>query len=210
MSSTAGSTALDQETVADTGTVLTALRAVDGVRSAELAADGLLKLDLRDDADEVEVATAVSRVLHERFGLGVDPGQVQMIEATGPVGPDPVSGPAVGVRSMHVTSTGRKVHVTVVVALGDREAVGEAAGTTSASGLHRAVAEATLHAIEELTDDAVVGRVEQIEIGEFAAVQLMLDVDGVELAASGSSEVLTDVRQAIVRAVVQATAPHLH
>ena len=66
--------------------VLQALRSVPGVRSPTSATTktggaGLLRLDLAADVDEVEVASTVGRLLRERFGLGVDAGQVQMVEA---------------------------------------------------------------------------------------------------------------------------------
>jgi hypothetical protein len=193
--------------------VLAALRAVEGIRSADLDPDGELRLDLADDADEVAVATAVGQLLKERFGLGVDPGQVQMVEAISAMNEAEVAPAGVAVGAMNVTSTGRKVNVSVTLrrtdAAGERTCVGEAAGTTSPSGLHRAVAEATLHAIEELTEDAVIGRVERLEVGASAVVELVLDVDGVEAAVTGTSPVQSDERQAIVRAILQAAAPHL-
>ena len=76
--------------------VLQALRSVPGVRSADIGDDetggaGLLRLDLAEDVDEVEVASTVGRLLRERFGLGVDAGQVQMVEAAADFAAAPVS-----------------------------------------------------------------------------------------------------------------------
>ena len=72
--------------------VLLALRSIPGIRSADIGDDdsggaGLLRLDLAADVDEVEVATSVGRLLRERFGLGVDAGQVQMVEAAADFAP---------------------------------------------------------------------------------------------------------------------------
>jgi hypothetical protein len=201
--------------------VLLALRSIPGIRSADIGDDdaggaGLLRLDLAADVDEVEVATSVGRLLRERFGLGVDAGQVQMVEAAADFAP--ANGDAGGfdghggvrVTVMNVTSTGRKVTVSIVLSRGDRECRGEAPGTTTANGVNHAVAEATLHAIEELTEDAVIGRLEHLEVSDStAAVSLELDVDGVEIAVSASSPVQSDPRQAIVRAVLEAVQPHL-
>ena len=203
--------------------VLAALRSVPGVRSAGIGQDdsggaGLLRLDLDENVDEVEVATSVGRLLRERFGLGVDAGQVQMVEAAADIAAEPVDQAdhstdfgGVRVSEMNVTSAGRKVLVTIVLRRGSRECRGDAPGTTSVHGVHRAVAEATLHAIEELTEDAVIGHVEHLEVENgVASVSLVLDVDGAEVAATASSPVHSDARQAIVRAVLSAVAPHLN
>jgi hypothetical protein len=202
--------------------VLLALRSIPGIRSADIGDDdaggaGLLRLDLAPDVDEVEVATSVGRLLRDRFGLGVDAGQVQMVEAAkdfAPASSDDAGGfdghGGVHVAVMNVTSAGRKVSVSIVLRRGDRECRGEAPGTTTANGVYHAVAEATLHAIEELTEDAVIGRLEHLEVSDSAAlVSLVLDVDGVEVDAMGESDVQSDPRQAIVRAVLQAVQPHL-
>jgi hypothetical protein len=201
--------------------VLLALRSIPGIRSADIGDDdsggaGLLRLDLAENVDEVEVATSVGRLLRERFGLGVDAGQVQMVEAAADFAPAMADAEAfdghggVRVTVMNVTSAGRKVTVSIVLRRGERECRGEAPGTTTANGVYHAVAEATLHAIEELTEDAVIGRLEHLEVSEStASVSLVLDVDGVEVDALGESEVQSDPRQAIVRAVLQAVQPHL-
>ncbi len=214
-------------TAASIEEVLAALRSLPGVRSADIGRDedgveGLLRLDLATDVDEVEVATSVGRLLRERFGLGVDADQVQMVEAASnfaaapaPRGADPAeydTAAAGGLRVvvMNVTSAGRKVNVSIVLRSGDRECRGEAAGTTSANGVFRAVAAATLLAIEELTEDAVIGRVESLDVASGQAhVNLVLDVDGTEITAPASSPVHSDPRQAIVRAVLEAVRPHL-
>lgn len=208
--------------------VLLAIRSVPGVRAADIGDDaeggaGLLRLDLAADVDEVEVAASVGRLLRERFGLGVDAGQVQMVEAAedfaaAPLIPSPSgelsagSAGSVGevrVAVMNVTSAGRKVVVTIVLRRYGREFRGEAPGSTSSHGVHRAVAEATLHAIEELTEDAVIGRLESLEVGEQVLVTLVLDIEGVEITSSAQSEVEADPRQAVVRAVLAAVQPHL-
>ena len=205
--------------------VLIALRGVPGVRSADIGDDdeggaGLLRLDLAADVDEVEVAATVGRLLREQFGLGVDAGQVQMVEAAenfaaGPLIPSPSGEPdlaspdEIRVAVMNVTSAGRKVVVTIVLRRHGRDFRGEAPGSTSSYGVYRAVAEATLHAIEELTEDAVIGRLETLEVGEQVFVALVLDVEGVEITSSAQSEIDADPRQAVVRAVLAAVQPHL-
>jgi hypothetical protein len=195
------------------------------VRSADIGQDesggaGVLRLDLLTDVDEVEVASSVGRLLRERFGLGVDAGQVQMVEAASdfaapaPRSADPSEtlpgSHPVQVAVMNVTSAGRKVTVTIVLRRGEREFRGEAPGSATSNGVNRAVAAATLHAVEELTEDAVIGRLERLSVLEgVATVELVLDVDGVEISVSGTSAVHLDPRQAVVRAVLEAVQPHL-
>lgn len=218
------STSVGSAATASIDEVLAALRDLPGVRSADIGDDesggaGLLRLDLAADVDEVEVATSVGRLLRERFGLGVDAGQVQMVEAAsdfstaaGPRSANSAESASGGVRVavMNVTSAGRKVNVTIILRRGEREYRGEAAGTTTSNGVFRAVAAATLLAIEELTEDAVIGRLESLDVtAGIANVALILDVDGTEIAAEASSPVHADARQAIVRAVLEAVAPHL-
>ncbi len=69
----------------DTVRVVAALRAVAGVTDAEILPDprggpGTLRLQLAPGADEVVVGTRVSKLLRERFGLGVDADRVQIYE----------------------------------------------------------------------------------------------------------------------------------
>ncbi|MFZ0324172.1 MAG: hypothetical protein WAN48_08590 [Actinomycetes bacterium] len=71
--------------------LLSALRAVPGVASADIEADerpegaGTLRLQLDPGADEVAVATSVNQVLREQFGLAVDANRVQVVEESAPV-----------------------------------------------------------------------------------------------------------------------------
>ena len=73
-------------TVTDYAEIVAALRAVPGVADADVEPDadggglGLLRLGLAPGVDEVAVATSVGRLLREKFGLGVDADQVQLIE----------------------------------------------------------------------------------------------------------------------------------
>ena len=65
-----------------------ALRQVDGVAAAKIIDDpqgvGTLQLALSDEADEISVAMEVNKVLRERFGLGVDPDRVEVIDDVAP------------------------------------------------------------------------------------------------------------------------------
>ena len=87
-------------TVTNSATLLSALRAVPGVASADIEPDerpegaGTLRLQLDPGADEVAVATSVNRVLREQFGLAVDANRVQVVEESAPVRhSDPLTDP---------------------------------------------------------------------------------------------------------------------
>lgn len=76
-------------TTADQRELVAALLSVDGVADAavedagesdETGGAGSLRLLLRPGADEVGVATAVNRVLRDRFGLAVDSDRVAVVE----------------------------------------------------------------------------------------------------------------------------------
>ena len=77
-------------TVTNSVILLSALRAVPGVASADIEPDerpdgaGTLRLQLDPGADEVAVATSVNRVLREQFGLAVDANRVQVVEEAAP------------------------------------------------------------------------------------------------------------------------------
>src|SRR5205823_3137487 len=69
----------------DRQALVSALRAVEGVADADVDPDaegglGTLRLDLEPGCDERAVATQVSRLLRERFGLGVDADRVSVAE----------------------------------------------------------------------------------------------------------------------------------
>jgi len=108
----------------------------------------------------------------------------------------------------------------VSVALDERVAPG-AASVAAGSGLgvddpsgpaDAAVATALLLALEELTEDAVIGSVESIAFpdgGGTASVRLRLDIDGAEVEAEASVPVLGHRPQALARAVLAAVEPHL-
>src|SRR4051812_39636404 len=118
---------------------------------------GVLRLGLSPGFDEVQVATSVGRLLRERFGLGVDAERVQLVEdAEAPddtlPGAEPPTQQRPSIQRMHLVSSGLDISASVTLGFGDRSAVGEAQGTATQSGVQRAVALATLRAIETLVD----------------------------------------------------------
>ncbi len=200
----------------DYAEIVAALRAVPGVAHANVRPDadgaGLLQLGLEPDADEAAVAGQVGRLLLERFGVGIDAEHIGMLEDASVEQehePEPGRGRRVAIRRMQLMSSGLDVTATVVLAQADREAVGEARGTATQSGVHRAVAGATLRAVEALVDGQVRFELEAVEVTALAGertvvVAVTLVGPGGHDRLTGSATVRQDVRQACIRAALDA------
>ncbi|HUR51956.1 MAG TPA: hypothetical protein VMZ11_07525 [Mycobacteriales bacterium] len=307
----------------DRQALVAALKAVRGVADADVDPDdagglGTLRLDLEAGVDEHAVADQVSKVLREKFGLGVDSDRVELVEvggeepasstptsapaaaptsapATAPaaakkpapraavppyepapakaatdeplppgkpaaepaVEPAPVAEPAASadeesestpigdatladigparteqlaeeitlpgsltlpiprlssrpsIAKMHLVSAGFDVTVSVTLAADGRTAVGEARGMASPSGVHRAVATATLRAVEELLDGVIRVELEHLEVTTMGAertvvVLLTLLTRRGSEPLTGAAAVRDDVRQAVIRATLDA------
>ena len=206
-------------TVTDYGEIVAALRAVPGVADADVEPDGiggmgLLRLGLAPGYDEVQVATSVGRLLRERFGLGVDAERVQLVEdaevppePVGRNGTPPQHRPAI--QRMHLVSSGLDISASVTLGFDERSAVGEAQGTATQSGVQRAVALATLRAIESLIESKARFELDHLEVTQTGRDRTV--VAGVTLVTPSGSERLTgaavvreDVRQAVIRATLDA------
>ncbi len=202
-----------------------ALRGVPGVSDADVSPDadgglGTLRLDLEPGADEAEVAGTVGRLLRDEFGLGVDPEGVQIVEDAVTGGPTGETGPSAAavpsqraarpsINRMHLVSSGLDVTATVTLSSGDQVEVGEARGAASQTGVHRAVATATLRAVEQLVDNQVRFELDHLEISPMGSERTVL-VSLTLLTARGSERltgaagVREDVRQAVIRATLDA------
>ena len=198
---------------------------------------GLLRLGLKPGVDEVEVATNVGRLLRERFGIGVDAERVRMVEdaempaeaqpdapslvhpvADTDVAPEPSAGPIVPVQRngerpaisrMHLVSSGLEVTATVTLSAAGRNVVGESSGSASPIGVQRAVANATLRAVEQLLEGSARFELDHLEISQLGSERTVLA--GVSLLSAHGAERLTgaaavreDVRQAVIRATLDA------
>ena len=86
-----------------------------------------------------------------------------------------------------------------------------APGSAEAESAAEAVGAAILLALEELTEDAVIGTIDGVRVDSdgIARVRLRLDVDGTEELAEAEAAVLRSAPQAVVRAVLTAVEPHL-
>lgn len=207
-------------TVTDYDEIVAALRAVPGVSDADVQPDsdggglGLLRLGLTAGFDEVEVATSVGRLLRERFGIGVDAQRVQLVEdadiSPAPIEdePEPAS-TRPSIQRMHLVSSGLDVTATVTLGHGGRDSIGNATGTATQSGVHKAVALATLNAVEGLIGQTVRFELDHLEVTQMGQGRTV--IAGVTLVSSRGVERLTgaavvreDVRQACIRATLDA------
>lgn len=201
-------------TVTDYEEIVAALRAVPGVADADVEPDedggglGLLRLGLAPGVDEVQVASTVGRLLREQFGLGVDAEQVQLIEDAG--SPElPVQGRRPVISRMQLVSSGLDVTAKVSLAYRDGTVRGESTGTATQSGVQRAVASASLRAIESLIGGKARFELEHVEVASngrdrtaLVAVT-MVSGSGTD-RLTGSAVVREDARQAVIRAVLDA------
>ncbi|MFN2539343.1 MAG: hypothetical protein ABR549_14510 [Mycobacteriales bacterium] len=207
--------------VMDNSELIAALRAVPGVSDADVTPDpdgglGTLRLDLEPGVDEAAVASSVGRLLREQFGLGVDADRVQVVEDATTIEPD--AGPSVpeqrsaarpAIARMHLVSSGLDVTASVTLSSGTAQATGEARGAASQTGVHRAVATATLRSVEQLVDGQVRFELDHLEVTPMGAertvvVSLTLLTSRGAERLTGAAGVREDVRQAVIRATLDA------
>jgi hypothetical protein len=206
-------------TVSDYAEIVAALRTVPGVAEADVEPDdeggglGLLRLGLAPGVDEVQVASKVGRMLRERFGLGVDADQVQLIEdAAAPDQPgeaDAEPGRRPIISRMQLVSSGLDVTAAVSLSYRDGTVRGEATGTATQGGVQRAVATAALRAIEQLIGSSARFELEHVEVtrsgNERTALVSVTMVSGSGTdRLTGSAVVREDARQAVIRAALDA------
>jgi hypothetical protein len=180
--------------------LIDAVRALDGVRAAASAAEpGVLRVELVDGADEQAVGAVVDALLRDRFGVTSE----TVVEDE--IGPMPADG-RLGLERLVLTSGGG-ARAEVLLGLDGRTAPGAA----DADGAAEAIAAALLLALEELTEDAVIGTIDNVreDSDGVARVRLRLDVDGAEVVATGEAAVVRSRVQAVVRALLVAIEPHL-
>jgi hypothetical protein len=202
--------------------IAAALRALPGVSDAEVEPDadgglGLLRLGLVPGVDEVRVATDVGRLLRERFGLGVDAERVQLVEDAEAEAPVEIETTPDGehyrkrpsIHRMHLVSSGLDVTATVTLSYAGSIAAGEATGTATQSGVQRAVALATLRSVEQLLAIPARFELEHIEVAPMGrdrtvVVALTMLGRGGSERLTGAAAVREDVRQAVIRATLDA------
>jgi hypothetical protein len=199
----------------DYAEIVAALRSVPGVAEADVVPDddggglGLLRLGLSPGVDEVQVASRVGRLLRERFGLGVDADQVQLIEDAETLDVSSQSGHRPVISRMQLVSSGLDVSASVSLTFQGRVVRGESTGTATQSGVQRAVAAASLHAIEQLISSQARFELEHVEVtasgrDRTALVSVTMVSGAGTDRLTGSAMVREDARQAVIRAVLDA------
>ena len=194
--------------------IAAALRAVPGVASATVEADAsggvdCLRLSLMTGADAHAVAQAASRLVHERFGTLLHRDQVQIVEQRveePAVVPAQRAGRPEIIRTDLVT-TGRDFNATVVLSARSRAVTGYARGATTAPGMQRAVAQATLKAVERLVGESARLELDYVDVSQSGQDRTVLvaltfiSERGAE-RLSGSAVVRDDENGAVVRATL--------
>ena len=110
---------------------------------------------------------------------------------------------------MHLVSSGLDVTATVTLSSGEQTAVGEARGAASQTGVHRAVAAATLRAVEQLVGGKMRCELDHLEVTPMGnertvLVSLTLLTEKGTERLTGAAGVREDVRQAVIRATLDA------
>ena len=197
----------------DLRAIAAALRAVPGVAAASVEPDAsggvdCLRLALAGDADARAVAQTASRLVHERFGTVLHREQILITEDEPP--PAPVPAQRVGrpeiVRTDLVTS-GRDFNATVILSAQSRAVTGYARGATTAPGMQRAVAQATLKAVERLVGNSARLELDYVEVSQSGhdrtvLVSLTFISDRGTERLAGSAVVREDENGAVVRAAL--------
>jgi hypothetical protein len=201
----------------DLSAIASALRGVPGVAAASVEPDAsggvdCLRLGLSDGADPRAVAQAASQLVHERFGTVLHRDQVLIVEDAPPA-PEPASavppqraGRPEIVRTDLVTS-GRDFNATVILSARSRAVTGYAKGATTAPGMQRAVAQATLKAVERLVGDSARLELDYVDVSQSGQDRTVLvsltfiSERGAE-RLSGSAIVREDENGAVVRATL--------
>lgn len=194
---------------------------------------GTLRLDLEPGADEVAVATQVNQLLRQDFGLGVDSSRIQLLEDSDsppprrlssvppveeshaftttqvPVVAQGAEGRRLLIQRMQLVSSAPGVSAAVTLAMDGQTFVGEVEGAAAANSVHRSVAEATLQAVVAFAAGRVRLHLERIEIVEIGEDQMVIAVVTISSALGadrlvGVSAVREDVRQAVIRSVLDA------
>lgn len=198
----------------DLKAVAAALRGVPGVAAASVDPDAsggvdCLRLRLAGDADARGVAQAASQLVHERFGTLLHRDQVLIVKdpvpEAAPVPPQREGRPEI-VRTDLVT-TGRDFNATVMLSARSRAGTGYARGATTAPGMQRAVAQATLKALERLLSGSARLELDYVDMSQsgqdrtvLVALTLISD-HGVERLV-GAAVVRDDENGAVVRATL--------
>jgi hypothetical protein len=187
-------------TVADQRELVAALLSVDGVADAAIEqtagetepGPGSLRLLLRPGADEVGVATAVNKVLRDRFGLAVDSDRVAVVEEQaadsaaepGRKGARPTKAAAAKAR-IGVERVGRAAEIVAPVVAAPAGPTGANPQAPRASGGVESVEVATAEPPRGLEPEAELGRGPRMTIERVQVVTAGLSVTSTVTLAVG-------------------------
>lgn len=188
------------------------LRAVPPPTLSERTVDGLPEGLVDAVVDVVPEADPALDVAEDAADLG----------AGSPTATQPGHGPHASrlvIRRLQVSASGLGVGVAVTLGAPRGDVVGRAEGPTTVGGVHRAVAAATAEAVREAVAEAWQGTsregspvrvdVDALDVpalgaGRVVVVQLTVTTVAGSERLTGASEVRDDVRQAVVRATLDA------
>lgn len=203
----------------DAALAAAAVRQLPGVVSvhADAGAGGsltALHVGLAAGSDESQARAAILRVAQAGRSAEQDPVQVHVTVAPGAQpadAPPPAGTPGTRpqVVSTEVALRGSQVEATVVLAAAERTATGRCAGSQAGSGVPRAVASATLRALEGLVQDDARLEFDGIDVHAphdqpVVLVRLTLQHGSGPRQLTGSAAVRGDAHDAVVRAVLDA------
>lgn len=202
----------------DAALAAAAVRQLPGVVSvhADAGAEGALTalhVGLAAGSDESHARAAILRVAQAGRSAAQDPVQVHVTVAPAaqPADAPPAGTPGTRpqVVSTEVALRGSQVEATVVLAAAERTATGRCAGSSAGSGVPRAVASATLRALEGLVHDGARLEFDGLDVHAphdqpVVLVRLTLQHGSGPRQLTGSAAVRGDAHDAVVRAVLDA------
>lgn len=198
---------------------------------------GVLRLRLVEGADDAAVTTEVNRLLRTTFRLALDAERVQVAHRRETIGarvpghlrpaPDPApetteagarkrtshravaASRRLSIERAQTISQDLSVVASITLGLDGRVFTGEAEGAATNSSIHRAIALATLRAVEAAVEVRARFELDLVEISIGSGEQTALSVVTMVTRRgsdrlSGASVVREDVRQAVIRSVLAA------
>lgn len=201
--------------------VETTIRRVPGVADASVqrvegTGRARLRIRLEKDADIEVVARTIAARLRQQFGMNLDPATLREAARRTEQAPAPAAAgrppraPRPAFRSLRLEDRSLTVEVEVVLDLFGIEVQGHATAAAARRATHRAIARATLAAVEDLVAGRARIEVEEVTVtrspdGDHATVIVTLVTETGMERLIGVSEVREDDDdQAVVRATLDA------
>lgn len=191
--------------------VAAALRTLPGVDAASVEPDAsggvdCLRLEISSGADPQTVAQSAGLLMYERFNTLLHRDQVLVVDELRD-GALPAQRRRPGIVRTDLVMSGVDFKATVVLSSRSGAVSGYARGATTAPGMQRAVAQATLKAVERLVGEGARLELDDVDVaqrghGRTVLVSLTLISDRGAEHLSGSAVVRGDENGAVVRATL--------